>query len=202
MDLWILSAAMAVGFQGGSEAFGERHRMGSLIAWLIVGGTGIAVGADVDLMPLALWFMLSGVVLVFYAMRKLTRRVGVPSAWGSAVEVTAALMALWFVSADWLTVGVGAVAGVGLAAAAATWRARYGELFRQWEILSVGAVGLEDIRHAWMGQIGAPHFDPLWMVPWLLMGELRLFFFDDYGAKWPTRLRLVGLRPKNNDLTR
>lgn len=179
MSLWVLSAAMALGFQGGLEFFeqGSLH-IREVLWWIIVGVTGAVLTRDLGYGPLRIWWAAAGVLLLWHATKRVMAHPSIHGYWGTVLESTLAVLALWWVSADALAVAVGYVCGVGLTVALDPWKSILAPGLAQWEILSLGAVGLQDVTHAIFGSGGVHAFNPLWMVPWLLIGEIRVVFFS------------------------
>lgn len=172
MDLWVLIAATTVGLQTGiatlsTQTSPVRRGLHWLCATLLV----IFVIHHLDDTRLPVWFLLSGTALVALAGWRLTVGRLPLGAWAETLEASLAIVALWVVSADALAVIVGLVVGLLLAIGIfPTWFTRQAWV-HEWETLTLGAVGLQDIAHTMVGRLPAEHFDWLWMVPWLVWAD-------------------------------
>jgi hypothetical protein len=178
MGLWVLSAAAALGFQGGMEFLAQGSpNIREVLGWIIVGVAGAVLTRDFGYGLLRIWWALAGGLLVWHAAKRMAQA-STHGYWGRVLESTLAVLALWWVSADALAVAVGYVCGVGLAVALDPWKSALAPSLAQWEILSLGAVGLQDLTQAIIGSGGVHAFNPLWMVPWLVIGEIRVVVFS------------------------
>ncbi len=173
MDLWVLSAAVAIGLQSGIASLSEKMslaRRGGY--WLTASIAVVVVATHLDHTRLALWFLSSGAILVGLAGWRTYFRRGAFGLWGGTLEAGLAIVALWVVSADALAVVTGLVVGGLLAIAMFPMWLNHRRWVHEWETLTLGAVGLQDIAHTALGHLPTAHFDWLWMVPWLVWADI------------------------------
>ena len=173
MDLWVLSAAIAIGLQSGIATLSEkRSRARGVRCWLAAGFAVVIVANNLDHTRLPIWFLLSGAILVGLAGWRIYSRQRTMGAWGGTLEASVATLALWVVSADALSVITGLVVGVLLAVAMSPTWLIHRRWVHEWETMTLGAIGLQDIAHTVVGRFPTAHFDWLWLVPWLVWGDV------------------------------
>lgn len=172
MDLWVLIAATTVGLQAGIATLSQKTSpMRRAVHWLFAAMLVVFLLHHLEHTRLPVWFLLSGVALVGLAGWRLSVRRLPLGAWAETLEASLALVALWVVSADALAVLVGFVVGLLLAVGIfPAWLTRQ-VWVHEWETLTLGAVGLQDVAHTVLGRLPAEHFDWLWMVPWLIWAD-------------------------------
>lgn len=173
MDLWVLTAATAVGLHTGMANLSEKTSpIRRAIHWIFAGVLVIFVAHHLDHTRLPIWFFLSGSFLVGLAGWRLSFGRRALGTWGATMEASLAIVALWVVSADALAVIVGLVVGLLLAIGIfPTWFTQQAWV-HELETLTLGAVGLQDVAHTVIGRLPpAEHVDWLWMVPWLVWAD-------------------------------
>ena len=172
MDLWVLIAATTIGLQTGIATLSEKTSpVLRGITWLCATLLVIFAVHHLDDTRLPVWFFLAGTTLVGLAGWRLSVGRLPLGTWAETLEAPLAIVALWVVSADALAVMVGLVVGFLLAVGIfPAWFTRQAWV-REWETLTLGAVGLQDIVHTMRGRLPTEHFDWLWMIPWLVWAD-------------------------------
>ncbi len=201
MDLWVLSAAIAIGIQSGMAHLSERVTLLRQGGHFFVASLGVIIVANyLDHTRLPIWFLSSGVILVGLAGWRIHFRQRSVGSWGGTLEAGLAVLALWVVSADALAVVTGILVGILLAIALfPTWLTRRAWI-HEWETLTLGAVGLQDIAHTVVGRLPTEHFNWLWMIPWLVVADFTATYADAT-ALLPKRPKPPRRPPGNSGLS-
>lgn len=169
---WVLLSGVWIGF---SAFRGVAPRPQAIWMLLVAGGIGGALllwrMGPIPAGSWRLWWTLSGLVLVWAALVRVTGQQR--ARWAETWDALVSALGLGFLTGMWQPLGVGVVAGAILARGLTPLPAGIGPVMETLGGLSLGGVGLRDLAAGVAGIWPPHHLSWLWVTPWLLIGEIH-----------------------------
>ncbi|WP_053958802.1 hypothetical protein [Sulfobacillus thermosulfidooxidans] len=195
-EFWVLGLALLVGFQGGTALYQQGrigHHLSTVIAWILTFMLLFVLWHTTASVSLQGWWFAAGLILVTKAAMDIhqhqTANRILTATWIEPLEAFGTLFMLMVGTSDLVGIFAGFLAGLVLPFALQDWLnplAWWSEVLR---IVSLGAVGLEDLSRAlWpLSMPPIPHV--WWMIPWLIWWEISDWLWHDFSTAWPARPR-------------